>query len=160
MLAIISLKLPLLARLLLLPSVFSFSTSVIVSGDPGLSWSVSTVVNSPDFLSTPTILQGRGLGGGLGFSSGDSVISVLVLEPEPELVSKAAARRPMMEEELCLIFSGAEQEPASTSSWVESEVSAVSGLKSEEGEVRLLARPVELKRRLVVRTEANTQTPG
>ena len=65
-----------------------------------------------------------------------------------------------MEEELCLIFSGAEQEPASTSSWVESEVSAVSGLKSEEGEVRLLARPVELKRRLVVRTEANTQTPG
>ena len=67
-----------------------------------------------------------------------------------------------MEEELCLIFSGADPDPPSTSSWVESEVAAMSGLKSEEGEVRLLALPVELKKALVSgeRTQANTGTPG
>ena len=50
-----------------------------------------------------------------------------------------------MEEELCLIFSGAEPETPSTSSVLESVIVLLdSGLKSEEGDVRLLARPVEL----------------
>ena len=105
---------------------------------------LSTWVNSPDFLATPTMLQGRGLGGGLGFdSSRDSFKSVFDLD----VVSKVAARRPIIELELCLIFSGAATPPPSTSSEVffaSENVLDDSGLKSVVGDVRLLALPVEL----------------
>ena len=94
---------------------------------------------SPDFLSTPTMLQGRGFGGGLGRDSSTSLISFFDLD-----ASKLAALSPMIEEELCLIFSGAFSGPVSqlfTSAW---KLLGFSGLKSVVGEVKLLARPVEL----------------
>ena len=75
-----------------------------------------------------------------------------------EEVGATATRRPMMEEEECLIFSGAWYigssivfSAAVLSSFspflVESvgKLLVASGLKSEVGEVRLLARPVELR---------------
>ena len=64
-----------------------------------------------------------------------------------DVVSKVAARRPIIELELCLIFSGAATPPPSTSSEVffaSENVLDDSGLKSVVGDVRLLALPVEL----------------
>ena len=68
----------------------------------GVTVDSTTCVYSPDFLSTPTILQGLGLGGGRGFGPpllSESAVSSLLL------LSNADARRPMIEDEECLIVS-------------------------------------------------------
>ena len=94
----------------------------------------------------------------------DSSVSSTRTAPAP--VSKVAARRPMMELELCLIFSGAGGLLAGVSCCAGEEDKAGvetgsvgSGENSEVGEVRLLARPVELDTQSKVRAKLQSDRP-
>ena len=77
-----------------------------LSSSSAASAAASTAEYSPDFRSTPTMLQGRGLGWGRGLSpvpasstAGTSVFFAAAVD------SKVEDRRPMMEEEECLMVS-------------------------------------------------------
>ena len=110
-------------------------SSVSAKTDPSVEAEDSSWVYSPDFLSTPTILQGRGLGGGRGLFS--SSVSSLLLLP----TSNAAARSPIMEEEECLIVSVSEGLGSSRKGFWESGL----GWDGLEGLEILVDKPVLLK---------------